>query len=117
MCNHLLKFADDTKLFSQVASCEDVEKLQRDLNTIHGWRVEWIMLFNADKCKCVYYGHNNRQYDYFMGDDPIETSREEHDLGVIITDKLDVPDRCVKASSKAMLGMINRAIKHKTKEV
>ena len=31
VCNHLLKFADDTKLFSQVASCEDTEKLQRDL--------------------------------------------------------------------------------------
>ena len=54
------------------------------------------MLFNADKCKCVHYAHNNRQYDYFMGDDHIETSHE--DLGMIITDKLDVTEQCAKAS-------------------
>ena len=38
------------------------------------------------------------------------------DLGVIITDKLDVTEQCVKASNKAnaMLGMI---IKYKIKEV
>ena len=64
-----------TKLFSPVASCEEAEKLQRDLNTTYGWSVEWLMLFNADKCKCVQYGHNNWQYDFFMGDDPIETSQ------------------------------------------
>ena len=74
-------------------------------------------LFNVDKCKCVRYGHNNRQYDYIMGDDPIETSHEEK--YVIITDTLDVTEQCVKASNKAnaMLGMINRAIKYKTKEI
>ena len=85
---------------------------------------------------------NNKQYEYFKkfkGDDPIEISHEEKDLGVIITDKkdlgviitnkkdlgviitdkLDVTEQCVKASNKtnAMLGMINRAIKYKTKEV
>lgn len=119
MCNHLLKFADDTKLFSQVSTCEDAEKLQKDLNNLHGWSAEWTMLFNAEKCKCVHYGHNNRQYDYFMGDNPIETSHVEKDLGVIITDTLNVTEQCVKASNKAnaMLGMINRAIKYKTKEV
>ena len=115
----LLKCAEDTKLFSQVVSCEDVEKFQSDLNTIHGWGLEWLMLFNADKCKCVHFGHNNRQYDSIMGDDSIETSHEEKDLSVLITDKLDETRQCVKTFNKAnaMLGMINRAIKYKTKEV
>ena len=77
------------------------------------------MLFNADKCKCVHYGHNNRHYDYFMGEDPIQTSHKEKDLCVIITDKLEVTEQCAKASKKAnaTLGMINRTIKYKTKEV
>ena len=58
-------------------------------------------------------------YDYSIGEDPIQTSHEEKDLGVILTDKLEVIEQCAKASKKAnaMLGMINRAIKHKTKEV
>ena len=89
MCSNLLKLACDTKLFRQVTSCEEADKLQRYLNTTHGWSVEWLTLLNADNCECVNYGHNNRQYDYFMGDEPIETLHEEKDLGVIITDRLE----------------------------
>ena len=72
------------------------------------------MLFNAEKCKCVHYGYNNKQYDYFMGKECIETTHEGRDLGVIITETLDV-----RAATKAnaMLDMINRAFKYKTKEV
>ena len=54
---------------------------------MHRWSVEWLMLFNAEKCKCVHYGHNNRHCDYFMSEDPIQTSHEEKDIGVIIKDK------------------------------
>ena len=48
--NHILKFADDTKLFSQVSTYEDAEKLQKDLSTVNEWSNEWSMLFNAEKC-------------------------------------------------------------------
>ena len=34
--------------------------------------------------------YNNKQYDYFMGEECIETTHEESDLGVIITETLDV---------------------------
>ena len=49
----------------------------------------------------------------------VSVRNEEKDLGVIITDKLEVTEQCAKASKKAnaMLGMMNRAIKYKTKEV
>ena len=66
------------------------------------------------------YGHNNRQYDYFVEIEPIEASHEEKDLGVLIRDKPDITEHCVcVASNKAnvMLGVINRAIKYKTNEV
>ena len=41
------------------------------------------------------------------------------DLGVIITETLDVRKQCVRAANKAnaMLGMINRAFKYKTKSL
>ena len=51
--NHILKFADDTKLFSQVSTYEDAEKLQNDLSTLHEWSNKWSILFNAEKCKCI----------------------------------------------------------------
>ena len=47
--NHILKLADDTKLFSQVSTYEDAEKLQKDLSTLNEWSTEWSMLFNAEK--------------------------------------------------------------------
>ena len=79
------------------------------------------MLFNAKKCncKCIHYGFNNKMYDYFIGNVCIETKREERDLGVIITETLDVNKQCVRAANKAnvMLGMTNRAFKYYTKEV
>ena len=52
-----------------------------------------------------------------MGKECIETTQE--DLGVVITKTLDVTKQCVRAANKAnaMLGMINRVFKYKTKEV
>ena len=99
--NHILKFADDTKLFSQISTYEDAKKLQKDLSTINEWSNEWSMLFNAEKFKCIHYGYNNKQYDYFMGKECIETTHEERDLGVIITETLDVTKQCVRSAIKA----------------
>ena len=78
--NHILKFADDTMLFSQVSTYEDAEKLQKDLSTLNEWSNEWSVLFNGEKCKCIHYGYNDKQYDYFMGKECIETTHEERDL-------------------------------------
>ena len=54
-----------------------------------------------------------------MGKECIETTHEERDLGVIITETLDVTKQCVRAVNKAnaMLGMINRAFKYKIEVV
>ncbi|PIK39484.1 putative RNA-directed DNA polymerase from mobile element jockey-like [Apostichopus japonicus] len=47
------KFADDTKLYSEVSSKSDSEKFQADLDKIFSWSQGWQMLFNIDKCKKV----------------------------------------------------------------
>ena len=73
---------------------------------------------NVVQCSKMY-TFNNKKYDYFIGNVCIETTCEERDLGVIITETLDVNKQCIKAANKAnaMLGMINRAFTYKTKEV
>jgi len=50
----LLKFADDKKLFKAVATMDDVNKLGLDLTNLHTWSEDWLMLFNADKCKAMH---------------------------------------------------------------
>jgi len=51
VCNILLKFADDTKVFSFVSDINDVNKLQDDLKNLCKWSEDWLMLFNVDKCE------------------------------------------------------------------
>ena len=67
----LLKFADDTKIFTKVNSVEKVENLRTDLRSLVSWSKEWQMVFNLDKCKVMHLGFNNPHADYFM--DAIQT--------------------------------------------
>ena len=48
------------------------------------------MVFNADKCKVLYFGHNNGQVHYVMDGNILESVEEKRDLGVIIQRNLKV---------------------------
>lgn len=67
-----------------VPRVEYVFTQQDDLNKLYGWSSEWQMLFNASKYHCLHAGYNNPKYDYFMGDQLIETPITEKHLGVYI---------------------------------
>ena len=54
--SELSKFADDTKLFGEVSSQDQVGKLQSDLRKLSQWSEDWLMLFNVDKCKVMHFG-------------------------------------------------------------
>ena len=73
----ILKFADDTKICHTVYSDEDVSALQSDLCNLVKWSKEWQMLFNADKCKVMHVGYNNKQAKYDMNDVQLECASEE----------------------------------------
>ena len=64
ICSNLLKFADDTKVFSVVQTQNDIDKLQRDLLNMGKWSQDWLMLFNVDKCKVMHLGINNTKVNY-----------------------------------------------------
>ena len=51
-CN-IKMFADDIKLFTPVRSQEDQEHLQCDIATLENWTKDWLLEFNADKCKLM----------------------------------------------------------------
>jgi hypothetical protein len=81
VCNSLLKFADDTKVFSVVSDINDVNKLQNDLKNLCKWSEDWLMLFNVDKCKVMHLGSNNGKAKYVMNGKLLEEVIEERDLG------------------------------------
>ena len=70
----VLKFADDTTVFSKIKSDADRQHLQDDLNKLIEWSEKWQMLFNFGKCKCLHTGHGNEGAQYTMGGTVLNTT-------------------------------------------
>ena len=64
----VLEFADDTTLYSNICTCDLMDRLQCDVDKMSEWSTKWQMLFNADKCKCLHVGHSYPSVSYSTGD-------------------------------------------------
>ena len=51
--SNIYLFANDTKMFPEIASRNDQDRLQQDLNSLHEWETKWLLRFHPQKCKMV----------------------------------------------------------------
>ena len=110
-------FADDTRVLGNIASEEDVEKLQSDLEKIYKWAENNNMLFNNNKFEVLRYGKNTeiRDSTFYLSanDDIIEENESLRDLGVMINNQGTFNDHidhiCSKVKQKS--GWILRTFK------
>ena len=120
-CSTLL-FADDTKVFQQVKSTADCEKLQADLNHLQSWADRWQLCFHPQKCKVMRIGNGHPEFTYQMTVDglliDLDTTHTEKDLGVYVDDKLKFDFHIHTAVTRAnrMLGLIKRSYTYLDKE-
>ena len=63
--NWILKFADDTKIFTRITDDNDWHSLQDDLSKLTTWSEKWQMLFNTSKCKVMHIGKSQKKYPYY----------------------------------------------------
>jgi hypothetical protein len=112
-------FADDTKVFKVVEKDADRQRLQDDIKALEIWSCKWQMEFNAAKCKVMHVGRTNPKFQYEMNCQALESTVQEKDLGVIITDSLKSSSNCHAAYKKAnrVLGMIRRTISYKSADI
>ena len=64
--NWILKFADDTEIFTRITDDNDWHSLQDDLSKLTTWSEKWQMLFNTSKCKVMYIGKSQKKYLYYI---------------------------------------------------
>ena len=101
-------FADDTRVSNAIATNDDIEKLQEDLNTIFDWKTHNNMRFNSDKFDLVRHGATFRsnvnipKSQYFTDDqDLIPTKDSVRDLGVIVAASTDFHEQILSVCKRA----------------
>ena len=110
--NWILKFADDTKIFTRITDDNDWHSLQDDLSKLTTWSEKWQMLINTSKCKVMHIGKSQKNYPYYMNNQQLEEVTQEKDLDMLISNDLKVSQQCQSACTKAMRnpGIINHTI-------
>jgi len=111
--------SNDTRLGGVADTLAGCAGIQHDLDRLESWAERNLMRFNKGKCRVLHRGRNNPMHEYRLGDDLLESSSAERDLGVHERDRLTMSQQCALAAKKAngILGCIKKGVASRSKEV
>ncbi len=89
--------------------------LQSSLEKLTALADTWGMSFNIKKCMAMHFGHGNPKRSYYMNGEQLPTTKEERDIGVLVSDNLKPSAQCAKAARMAgqVLGQLSRAFQYR----
>ena len=109
-------FADDTKIFREIKSPKDEEKLQNDLDELQ----KWLLKFHPNKCTLVLRVSNRKMdekeaknyhlYDNEGKEVKLEQSDGEKDIGVLVDETISFSTHIQNQINKtnSIMGLIRR---------
>lgn len=103
-------YADDTKVFRRIRTDEDCDQLQEDIDEIYRWSERWMLNFHPDKSKHMRIGRSHVGVRDYTMQGPINNTKKEKDIGVVIDDRLTFSEHLAEKINKAnsILGVIRR---------
>ena len=112
-------FADDTKLVSSVSNEKFRIQLQKSINALQEWANRWGMCFNASKCAVMHMGRNNPHHQYNLGDQTLQVTHQEKDIGVIVQEDGKVNEQCKKVAltCNRIIGQISRSFSNRSPDL
>jgi len=99
---HTLKFADDTKLFSEYNGPVSQLSLQGNLETLSSWLRQWKMSVNTKKSAVLKFEKVEKICPaYMLNNEMLQFTKHERDLGVYIDSNLNFRIHIQKAINKS----------------
>ncbi len=87
-------FADDEKIQGKIITQNSCVELENDLTKLHEWSQKWQTNFNTEICHVIKYCKSGMRpdWDYKLGNDRVQESEKEKDLGVVVNNRLSPED-------------------------
>ena len=83
----LTKFADGTNLISAVDAAEGKDAIQRELEKLRRWALVNLVRYNKARWKVLHLGQGNPRYVCKLGEELLESSPAEKNLGLFSLEK------------------------------